>query len=96
MNRSTHLIPKADGEYEAMKAIYRLSVTGNCYKTMLLTVGCKGKKLNLSLSSPLRHTGAVEVQLHSFLILALGGDVFNFTLRPLYPSLLSRNNPGTH
>jgi hypothetical protein len=32
-----------------------------------------GKKLNVPLSTPLKHTGGVEVKLHSFLVSALDG-----------------------
>jgi hypothetical protein len=39
--------------------------------------------VNLFLSTPRRHTGKAEIQVHSFLTLALGGGV-NLTSRLLY------------
>ena len=43
LHKIVHLILKTDGEYEAMKMIYILTVTENCYTAMLLSAGREGK-----------------------------------------------------
>jgi hypothetical protein len=42
-------------------------------------------KLKLSLDTPLRHIGGMNLQFHSFLTSVLNGGVVNITTRLLYP-----------